>query len=109
MEFVSNEDMWAGLPADLTDTDVVSVQVTAPFTVRVTHKDGTCAEHLFAPEDFRNDFVALRSPEVFATAAVIDHTLAWDLGGGLIYDVAPDALWLHAHGLCDGACGHPPA
>ena len=33
MEYVSNEEMWAELPADLTDTDVVSVQVTAPFTV----------------------------------------------------------------------------
>lgn len=110
MEFVSNEDMWAGLPADLTDTDVVSVQVTAPFTVRVTHKDGTCAEHLFAPEDFRNDFVRLRDPATFATAQVVEgDTLGWVLPDGRIFDQAPDALWLHAHGLCDGSCGHPPS
>ena len=109
MEYVSNEEMWAELPADLTDTDVVSVQVTAPFTVRVTHKDGTNGEHHFAPEDFRGDFTALRDPARFATDAVIDHTLGWVLPDGLVYDVAPDSLWLHAHGLCDGACGWPPA
>ena len=40
---------------------------------------------------------------------MIDHTLGWVLPDGLVYDVAPDSLWLHAHGLCDGACGWPPA
>ncbi|RDH13748.1 DUF2442 domain-containing protein [Tsukamurella pulmonis] len=92
-------------PRDLRDCEVVSVQVTGPHRVRVTHRDGTSAVHIFKPGDFgRADFVALDDPTVFATAQVIDGTLAWDLGGGLIYDVAPDGLWAHARGWCpDGS------
>lgn len=91
------------LPADLRDTDVVRVRVVAPHAVFVVHRDRTYASHRFEPEDFHGDYISLREPEVFATAQVIDGTLAWDLGGGLVYDVASDGLWLHAHGWCDGS------
>lgn len=97
-------DLHSHLPQNLTDTDVVSVEVTGPFRVRVTHRDGTTAVHVFDPGDFRGDFVELRDPERFATAQVAEgETLGWDLGDGLVYDVAADALWLHAHRHCDGS------
>jgi hypothetical protein len=98
-----SDNLHSHLPVDLRDTDVVSVEVTAPFRVRVTHRDGTVVVHLFDPEQFRGDFAELRDPAVFATAQVIDGTVGWDLGGGLIYDRGADALWLHAHGYCDGS------
>lgn len=97
------DDLGAHLPVDLRDTDVVKVRVIAPRAVFVMHRDRTYATHVFPPDEFHGDYESLRDPDVFATAAVIDGTLAWDLGGGLIYDVAPDGLWLHAHGHCDGS------
>ena len=87
------------LPEDLRDCEVVAVEVTAPFRVRVTHRDGTSATHIFAPEEFRGSFVELRDPERFAEAEVIDGTLGWRCANG-IFDQGPDALWLHAHGVC---------
>lgn len=91
------------LPVNLTDTDVTSVEVTGPFRVRVTHRDGTTAVHRFDPRDFRGDFTMLSDPTVFATAAVIDHCLGWELAGGGVYDHGAESLWLHAHGFCDGS------
>lgn len=96
-------DLHSHLPRDLRDTDVVSVEVTAPWKVRVTHRDGTAAVHVFDPEQFHGDFVELRDPQRFTTATVVDgDTLGWITRDGLVYDVAPDALWLHANGWCDG-------
>ncbi|WP_018600930.1 hypothetical protein [Mycobacterium sp. 155] len=91
------------LPQDLRDTEVVEVRVIRHGLVWVRHRDGTCATHIFQPEEFHDDFISLRDPVVFATAAVIDGTLAWDLGDELVYDVAADGLWLHARGFCDGS------
>lgn len=91
------------LPRDLRDTDVVAVAVLPDFRVRVTHRDGTSVVHRFDPADFHGDFIELRDPATFATVQPIDGTLAWDLGGGLVYDRGGDALWLHAHGHCDGS------
>ncbi|BBY97885.1 DUF2442 domain-containing protein [Mycolicibacterium fallax] len=103
-----NAAMWAQLPP-WPAWKVVAVEVVGEFRVRVTHEDGTVGEHTFAPEDFRGDFASIADPEVFATATIVDgDTLGWVLPGGVIYDVAPDALWLHAHGHCDHSCGHPP-
>lgn len=96
-------DLHSHLPMNLADTDVIGVEVTGTFKVRVTHRDGTGAVHAFDPEEFGGDFTTLRDPAKFATARVIDGTLAWDLGGGLVYDRGGDALWLHAHGHCDGS------
>lgn len=92
-------------PADLRDTDVVAVEVTGPHRVWVQHRDGTSAVHVFKPGDFgTSDFATLDYPTVFATAQVIDGCLAWNLGGGLVYDLAPDDLWAHAHSWCpDGS------
>ncbi|WP_017205603.1 hypothetical protein [Mycobacteroides abscessus] len=90
------------LPGDLRDTDVVAVEVTAPFRVRVIHRDGTSAVHRFDAEEFTGIAEPLRKSEVFATAAVISHCLGWELPGG-VYDRGGDALWLHAHGWCDGS------
>lgn len=93
------------LPKNGRDTDVTAVEVTAPFKVRVMHRDGTSAVHIFAPEDFsRGDFTALQDPQVFATAQVVDgYTLGWHVPGVGVYDLCRDSLWLHAHGLCDGS------
>lgn len=104
----ANAEMWAQLPP-WPAWKVTDVAVVGPFQVRVTHADGTSAVHTFNPEDFRGDFVAIADPAVFATAAVVEgDTLGWVLPGGLVYDIGPDALYLHAIGACDGSCGHPP-
>lgn len=95
-------DLHSHLPGDLRDTDVTSVEVTAPFRVRVTHRDGTTEVHRFEPQEFTGIAEPLRDPTVFATAEVTGHCLGWELPGG-VYDLAPDALWLHAHGWCDGS------
>lgn len=104
----ANAAMWSRLPTNLTDTDVVGVEVLPGFRVRVTHRDGTVGVHLFAPEDFRGVSLPLRDPAVFAKAQVVDHTLGWVMADGSVFDQAPDTLWLHARGFCDGSCGHPP-
>lgn len=94
------------LPKNGHDTDVLAVEVVGEFRVRVTHRDGTSAVHRFDPEDFRGDYATIGTEAVFATATIVDgHTLGWDLGGGLVYDLCADSLWLHAHGHCDGSCG----
>ncbi|RIS02729.1 hypothetical protein D2E70_16110 [Mycobacteroides abscessus] len=90
------------LPVNLTDTDVISVEVTGPFRVRVTHRDGTSAVHVFDPGEFTGVAEPLRNSAVFAAAAVIGHCPGWELSGG-VYDRGDDDLWLHAHGWCDGS------
>lgn len=99
-----NGDVHSHLPTDLADTDVVSVEVTGPFRVRVKHRDGTTAVHVFDPAEFGGDFTELRDPDRFATAQVVDgDTLGWILPNGLVYDRGADSLWLHAKGFCDGS------
>ncbi|MGB5111189.1 MAG: hypothetical protein WBO08_06030 [Mycobacterium sp.] len=103
----ANAAMWTHMPADLRDTAVVAVEVVGPHQVRVTHRDGTTGVHTYAPEDFRGIFTPLRDPAVFATATVVDgDTLGWIIDGEIL-DQAPDGLYLHAHGACDGSCGRP--
>ncbi|MBN7371079.1 DUF2442 domain-containing protein [Mycobacteroides abscessus] len=98
------EELHSHLPRDLRDTDVISVEALPGFRVRVTHRDGTSAVHLFDPEEFTGVAEPLRNSEVFTTAQIVDgDTLGWVLPDGLVYDVGPDALWLHAHGYCDGS------
>lgn len=94
------------LPTDLRDTDVVSVEVTAPFCVRVIHRDGTSAVHVFKPGDFgTGTFAVLGTEAGFATAQVVEPAnLGWALGDGLVYDQCSDGLWAHARGWCpDGS------
>lgn len=103
----ANAVMWSHMPADLRDTNVVAVEVVGPHQVRVTHRDGTSGVHEYNPSEFRNALAPLRDPQVFATAQVVDgHTLGWVVDGQVL-DMAPDALWLHARGHCDGSCGRP--
>lgn len=64
------------LPADVANTDVVSVEVTRPFKVRVTHRDGTSAVHIFRPSDFGTGTSAVLGTEAgFATAQVVELDL----------------------------------
>lgn len=101
----ANAAMWAALP-DWPAWEVTAVEVVGPLRVRVTHRDGTAAVHGYTPEHFTNALAPLRHPAVFATAAVLDGTLGWVVGGQ-VFDLAPDALYLHAIGRCDGSCGRP--
>lgn len=104
----ANAEMWSHMPADLRDTSVTAVKVVGPHSVRVTHRDGTTGVHTYDPDKFRNALAPLRDPTMFATAQVVEPgTLGWIIDDQVI-DMAPDALWLHAHGRCDGSCGHPP-
>lgn len=104
----ANAEMWSHMPTDLRDTAVTAVEVVGPHSVRVTHRDGTSGVHEYNPSEFRNALAPLRDPAVFATATVVDgHSLGWIIDGQVI-DMAPDGLWLHARGHCDGSCGHPP-
>lgn len=102
----ANARMWSHMPADLRDTAVTAIQVVGPHQVRVTHRDGTVGVHTYDPERFRNALAPLQDPQVFATATVVEPgTLGWVIDG-VVIDMGPDALWLHAHGHCDGSCGH---
>ncbi len=98
---MNNDEMWARLP-DWPAWEVVAVSVVGPQQVQVRHQDGTEAVHEYA--ELTGVLEPLRDPQVFATAQVWEGTLSWVVDGGETIDVAADALWLHAHGFCDGSC-----
>lgn len=79
---MNNDEMWARLP-DWPAWEVVAVSVVGPQQVQVRHQDGTEAVHEYA--ELTGVLEPLRD-------------------GGETIDVAADALWLHAHGFCDGSC-----
>lgn len=81
--------------------EVTSVEVTGPTTIRVSHVDGTVAEHDLARTIARGGvFTALQDPELFKQVSIDHGVVTWPDE----LDLAPDAMWDHAHGRCTG-CG----
>ncbi len=81
--------------------EVTSVEVTGPTTIRVSHVDGTMAEHDLARTIARGGvFTALQDPELFKQVFIDHGVVTWP---GEI-DLAPDSLWDHTRGRCTG-CG----
>jgi len=77
---------------------VTTVQVIAPYTLRLTFTDDTSGEIDCRPWLFRREvglFAELRDPALFARVWV-DHeaeTIVWPNGA----DVAPETLYEEAH------------
>ncbi|ULP48010.1 DUF2442 domain-containing protein [Mycolicibacter virginiensis] len=81
--------------------EVVAVEATGPTTIRVSHFDGTIAEHDLTRVITRGGVFAALADEAFFREVRIDHgAVTWP---GEI-DLAPDSMWDHAHGRCTG-CG----
>jgi hypothetical protein len=80
---------------------VTAVEATGPSTLRVTHHDGTCAEHDLAPLITQGGiFAQLSDPTLFKRVYVDHGAVAWptqlDLGGDTLHD--------HARGAYPGGC-----
>ena len=71
--------------------DVVSVEVSGKFRLRLTFDDGTTGEVDFAGREWRGVFEPLRDPEYFARVTVDPElgTIAWPDGA----DMAPEPLY----------------
>ena len=83
---------------------VTAVEVVGPTTIRVTHADGTVAEHNLARLiENGGVFAALADPEFFRQVRIAHGVVTWP---GEI-DLAPDALRDHVYGRCTG-CGWTP-
>jgi hypothetical protein len=83
------------------DYQVTTVAVTGPATLRVTHRDGTCAEHDLTRLIARGGvWSQLADPELFARVYIDHGSIAWPTA----LDIAPDTLHDHALGKCPGGC-----
>lgn len=91
---------------------IVVVESRGSTVVRVTHRDGTVADHRFDYLLGRGGVFAHLTAEMIPTAQLVEGTVAWTLPCGQVIDLAPDALWEHAvTGCCPaGTCqGWTPA
>ncbi|WP_165797852.1 DUF2442 domain-containing protein [Mycolicibacter virginiensis] len=81
--------------------EVTTVEVVDPTTLRVSHADGTVAEHDLARLIARGGVYApLADAEFFKQVRIAHGAVTWP---GEI-DLAPDSLWDHSRGRCTG-CG----
>jgi hypothetical protein len=69
--------------------DVIDVKPIAPLAIQVWFEDGTVGKVRFEPSHLTGVFEALRDPEVFQQAHVVEGAVAWP--GDL--DLAPDAMY----------------
>jgi hypothetical protein len=74
--------------------DVVGVEVSGEYRLRLTFDDGTVGEVDFAAREWRGVFEPLQDPEYFARVAVdVDAgTVTWPNGA----DMAPEPLYERA-------------
>jgi hypothetical protein len=74
--------------------DVIGVEVSGDFRLRLTFDDGTIGEVDFAGREWRGVFEPLRDPGYFARAAVDAEagTVTWPNGA----DMAPEPLYAEA-------------
>lgn len=83
---------------------VTAVEVVGPTKLRVTHADGTVAEHDLSRTIARGGvFTALGDAELFRQVRIEHGAVAWP---GEI-DLAPDSMWDHSRSRCTG-CGWTP-
>ncbi len=74
--------------------DVIGVEVTGQYRLRLTFDDGTVGEVDLAGLEWRGVFESLRDPEYFARVAVDAEagTVTWPNGA----DMAPEPLYAEA-------------
>jgi hypothetical protein len=74
--------------------DIVGVEVTGDYRLRLTFDDGTVGEVDFAGREWRGVFEPLRDPDYFARVAVDAEgdTVTWPNGA----DMAPEPLYAEA-------------
>jgi Protein of unknown function (DUF2442) len=75
--------------------DVIGVEISGEYRLRLTFDDGTVGEVDFAGREWRGVFEPLRDPGYFARVAVdVDAgTVTWPNGA----DMAPEPLYDEAH------------
>jgi hypothetical protein len=69
--------------------NVISVQPVAPFVLAVRFADGAEGKVRFEDSHLNGVFAALKAPDVFRQASVVDGAVTWP---GEI-DLAPDAMY----------------
>ena len=83
--------------------DVIGVEVSGDYRLRLTFDDGTVGEVDFAGREWRGVFEPLRDPDYFARASVDAEagTITWPNGA----DMAPEPLYAEAHKNLSRAAG----
>ena len=80
---------------------VTAVEHRGGTVLRISHKDTTVADHDLAYLIGRAGLFSGFTGETIATAQLIDRTVGLTIDGETV-DLAPDAIWDHAHGRCGG-------
>jgi hypothetical protein len=85
--------------------DVVGVEVSGEYRLRLTFDDGTTGEIDFAGREWRGVFEPLRDPEYFARVTVDADagTVTWPNGA----DMAPEPLYEQASQNASRTAGAP--
>jgi hypothetical protein len=69
--------------------NVVKVQVVAPLTLWVEHRDGVCGRVRFEPSHLTGVFEILQDPDYFARVDIAHGVVSWP---DEMPDLAPDAM-----------------
>jgi hypothetical protein len=80
---------------------VNAVEDRGGTVLRISHCDGTVADHDLAYLIGRGGVFADFTAATIGEARLIDGTVGWMIDGEVV-DLAPDAIWDHAHGTCGG-------
>ena len=80
---------------------VTAVESRGGAWLRISHEDGTVADHELTRLLGRDDAFAELTWDMVAEARVDHGTVGWVIDGAVV-DLAPDGLWDHAHGRCGG-------
>jgi Protein of unknown function (DUF2442) len=84
--------------------DVIAVEVSGEYRLRMTFDDGTVGEVDFAGREWWGVFEPLRDPDYFARVAVDAEagTVTWPNGA----DMAPEPLYAEARQNLSRTAGH---
>jgi hypothetical protein len=81
---------------------ITAVENRSGTVLRISHRDGTIADHDFGRLIGRGGVFAGLTAEMIGEARLIDDgTVAWIIDGSVV-DLAPDAIWDHTRGRCSG-------
>jgi hypothetical protein len=78
---------------------VTAVEHRGGTVLRISHADGTVADHDLGRLIGRGGVFAGFTAETIVAAQVIDGTVGWIIDGAVVAP-APDALWDHTRGRC---------
>ncbi|MBE5513708.1 DUF2442 domain-containing protein [Mycobacteroides abscessus] len=80
---------------------IVAVEPRGGTVVRIRFKGGELADFDFSYLIGKSGVFAELTPELIPAAQLVDGTVAWETPSGTV-DLAADALYDHAHGICPG-------